>query len=476
MKHNIANAQTATSKRKRRFAPSFKKSISVGVAVTIAVATFTSSTAHAAGGLIRDAETESLIRVYASPIFQVAGLGSQGIKIHLVNNRSFNAFVVDGQNMFIHVGALMRAKTPNQLIGVIAHETGHIAGGHLARLRSHVARARSASLMLQILGIAAMAAGAIAGGSKDIGNAGAAVLYGGQTAAQRSILAYQRAEESSADQAAVTYLNATRQSAEGMLKTFEYFADQGLASLRYVDPYVQSHPMPQQRIVQLRELARTSPHFGKKDAPELQLRHDLMRAKIAGFLDRPQAVLNRYPKSDQSLPAHYARTITRYQHFKDLKGFLKGVNTLIKAMPNNPYFYELKGQFLLDAGKAKQAIPPLRKAIKLAPKASLIRILLSQALLSTRQPKLVDEAITHLRKAIVKENTSPDGYRLLANAYGSKGLTAQAQLASAHRYLYEGKFGLAKQQAKRAKGQFQRGTPNWIKADDIVNFQPPRIQ
>ena len=178
-----------------------------------------SSTSAEAGGIIRDAETEALIRAYAKPIFDAAGLGSQGIEIHIVNDRSFNAFVVDGHNMFMHAGTLMTAKTPNQVIGVIAHESGHIIGGHLARLRSQIAKARSAALMLQILGIAAMAAGASAGGGAgDIGQAGMGVAYGGQDAAMRMVLAYQQDEESSADQAGVKFLNATQQSARGMLE------------------------------------------------------------------------------------------------------------------------------------------------------------------------------------------------------------------------------------------------------------------
>ena len=160
-----------------------------------------SSTSADAAGLIRDAETETLIRAYAKPIFEAAGLGSQGIEIHIVNDRSFNAFVVDGQNMFIHAGTLMTAKTPNQVIGVIAHESGHITGGHLARLRGQLSRARSAALMLQILGLAAMVGGAFAGAG-NIGQAGAGVAFGGTDAAMRMVLAYQQDEESSADQAA----------------------------------------------------------------------------------------------------------------------------------------------------------------------------------------------------------------------------------------------------------------------------------
>lgn len=471
-KENIDRAATAPARAKIRKS-SMTRALAVMCTALLLFTTIASSSAQAAG-LIRDAETEALIRDYAGPILKVAGLGSHGIRIHLVNNKSFNAFVVDGQNMFMHVGTLLRSETPNQVIGVIAHETGHISGGHLARLRNQIKQAKSASLMLQIIGIAALAAGAVAGGGggNDIGEAGAAVLYGGQSVVQRTVLAYRRTQESQADQAAVTFLNATRQSSKGMIETFQYFADQGLASLRYVDPYVQSHPMPQQRITQMRDLAISSPYYDAADSPSLQLRHNLMRAKLTGFLEHPQTTFRKYPKSDQTLPARYARTIAHYKK-SGIKAALPGLENLIASQPRNPYFHELKGQFLFEKGFARKAVPSLKKAVSIAPKANLIRIMLGQAMLATGDKRQIDGAIKQLRKAIGQENTTADGYRVLAEAYGKKGRTADAQLASAHRYLYEGKFSLAKQQAKRAKASFKTGTPSWIQADDILRYQPP---
>jgi predicted Zn-dependent protease len=442
------------------------------LALLLSISIVFHATPASAAGLIRDSEIETLIREYSAPIFEAAGLGTQNINIHLINDRSFNAFVVDGQNMFLHVGTLMRSETPNQVIGVIAHETGHIAGGHLSRLRQAVSQARSTSLMLRLVGLAAMAAGAVAGGGGDMGEAGAAVMLGGESMAQRSVLAYKRAEESAADQAAVSYLNATGQSARGMLKTFAHFAEQGLASLKHVDPYLQSHPMPQQRITQLRDLARSSPYYEKRDPPELQHRHDMMRAKLAGFLESPQTVFNTYPESDQSLPARYARTIAQYRQ-SGLDSFLPKMNALLAEQPENPYFLELKGQFLFKSGKAGRAVPPLRKATSLAPDEGLIRILLAKALLAQGKDETLDEAINHLRKALVQEDSSATGFRQLANAYGRKGQIAQAELASAQAYLHEGKLELAKQQAERAKTKFKTGTPEWIKADDIVGYEPP---
>ena len=313
-------------------------------------------------GLIRDAETEALVRTYAKPIFEAAGLGSQGIRIHIVNDKNFNAFVVDGHNMFMHAGTLMTAKTPNQVIGVIAHESGHITGGHLARFRTQVARAQSAALMLQLLGLAAMVGGAFAG-SPGIGQAGMGVAYGGQDAAMRSLLAYRQDEESSADQAAVTFLNATKQSGKGMLESFQVLGSK-LIGVQGINPYLQTHPLPQQRIVQLRELVTSSPYYNNVDPPELQFRHDLMKAKLFGFLDEPKTVFFRYPDTDQSLPAMYARAIATYRQ-SGIKVAAPQIDALIAAKPDWPYFYEIKGQFLFESGKPADAIAPLREAVRL---------------------------------------------------------------------------------------------------------------
>ncbi|HYJ57784.1 MAG TPA: M48 family metalloprotease [Methyloceanibacter sp.] len=452
-----------------------------GLAGGLAAALLTSSPAQPQG-LIRDAETESLIRLYAKPILSAAGLGSQGVRIHLVNDRNFNAFVVDGRNMFMHAGTLMNAKTPNQVIGVIAHEAGHITGGHLARLRTQVSKATSAALMLQLLGLATMVGGAMAG-APGLGSAGMGVAYGGQDAALRSLLAYRQSEESSADQAAVTFLNSAKHSRRGMLETFEFMASK-LVGVQGINPYLMSHPLPNQRLSQLRDLVASSPYYDNVDPPELQFRHDLMKAKLFGFLDEPQTVFNRYPQTDQSLPANYARAIATYRQ-SGVKVAMKQLDALIAAKPDSPYFYEIKGQFLFESGSSAAAIPPLREAVRLSPDEPLLRIMLGQALLGVNDRKLVDEAITNLRTALAREDSSAMGYRQLATAYARKAeaaqaagarrqYMAQAELASAEAYFYEGQLKRAKQQAKRAREGFVDGTPNWIRADDILAFEVPK--
>ncbi len=420
-------------------------------------------------GLIRDSETEALIRDYSRPIFGAAGLSTQNISIHIIGAKSFNAFVVDGRNMFIHMGAIMQAKTPNQIIGVMAHEAGHIAGGHLSRLRAHAAKAQTLDLMLKILGGALLVAGGT-GGGKNLGQAGQGIFGGSSYQTARSINRYRQSEEYAADQAAFSYLTRTKQSAKGMLETFEYFASQSIGSFKYSDPYVLSHPLPRQRINQLRTKAERSPYYNKRDTARLQLRHDLVRAKLVAFsASNPAAVFNQYANK-KSLPARYARAIATYRTV-GVKRFIPLINGLIAEDPNNPYFHELKGQFLLESGNPRASIAPLQRALKLAPKEALIRIMLAQALSQVSGKKNQNAIIRHLKIALVRENRSAAGYRLLANAYAQKRDIANAELASARAYFYEGKLDLAKNQAARAKKKLKTGSPGWIQADDILTFR-----
>src|SRR5271154_5546758 len=350
--------------------PRFRLRASRFVAVATACAVATASVSVRAekegGGLpvIRDAEVEQLLRDYSSPILRAAGLGERNIHVVIINDRTFNAFVVDAKRIFVNAGALMDAETPNQIIGVLAHETGHIAGGHLSKLRSELANAQTAAILAMILGVGAMAAAATTRNGAVGGNP-AVGMIGAQGVIQRSLLAYQRQQEEQADRAGVGFLTATGQSPKGMYDTFKRFADQMLFSSSRADPYLQSHPMPTERIAALSEIAKTNPNWDKKDPPELQARHNLMRAKLFGYMERPDTLLRRYPPSDTSLPARYARAVSTYRH-ADLRTALAQMDGLIQSQPNNPYFYELKGQALVESGRNQEAIPVLRRAISLA--------------------------------------------------------------------------------------------------------------
>jgi predicted Zn-dependent protease len=422
--------------------------------------------------LLRDTETEQLLRDYSRPILRAAGLEKQNIQVTIINQAAFNAFVADGRRIFVNHGALLQSETPNQIIGVLAHETGHLAGGHLARLREQLAQAQTQMIIAMLLGLGAMAAGAKSGNTNSgLTNAGAAALAGPQNMILRSLLSYQRQQEESADRAGVKFLTATGQSARGMYETFKRLSNDTLFAAHGSDPYFQSHPMPADRVAALEELARSSPYWDKKDDPSLQLRHDMMRAKISAFLERQDTVYRRYPLSSDTLPARYAHAITTYLH-GDLRNALTQIDALIQTQPNNPYFYELRGQALMEGGRPAEAVAPLRKAVQLSNNAPLIEMLLGQALVASDNKAYVDEAITILRAAVARESEAPIGYTQLAMAFGRKGDLAEADLASAQAAFLRGDNKTARDLASRAKTRFAVGTPGWVKADDIVTAKP----
>jgi predicted Zn-dependent protease len=423
--------------------------------------------------MIRDAEIEQLLRDYTAPIFRVAGLADQNIHVVIIDDKSFNAFVMDAHRIFINVGALMQATAPNQVIGVLAHETGHIVGGHLSKIRQELANVQTAALVGLLLGVGAIVAGARSGGS-DTGNVGLAAITAPQALGLNHLLAYQRAQEESADRAGVRFLTMTGQSAKGMYDTFKRFADESLFSAQGANPYFQNHPMPQERMAALTELVKT-PYWGKKDSPELQFRHDMMRAKLFGFTERPATVLAHYPSTDTSLPARYARAIAAYR-FGDPRNAIAQIDGLLQAMPNYPYFYELKGQALLEGGHPADAIAPLRRAVQLAPNSPLIQILLAQAIVATSDAKSADEAISLLHSAILKEPEVADAYTTLAMAYARKNSLADADLASAQAAFARGDNKTARELAERAKQRFPIGSPGWVRADDIVAFNKNQKQ
>jgi predicted Zn-dependent protease len=422
--------------------------------------------------LLRDTEIEQLLRDYTRPILRTAGLEKQNIQVVIINDSGFNAFVADGRRIFVNYGALMQSETPNQLIGVLAHETGHLAGGHLAKMREQLAQAQTQMIIAMLIGAGAVVAGARSGNSNSgLSNVGAAAISAPQEVIKRSLLSYVRQQEENADRAGVKFLTATGQSAKGMYETFKRFTNDTLFAARGADPYLQSHPMPVERVAALEELARSSPYWDKKDDPALQLRHDMMRAKTSAFMERQDTVYRRYPLSNDSMPSRYAHAITTYLH-GDLRSALVQIDALIQVQPSNPYFYELRGQALLERGKPADAIAPLRKAVQLSNNAPLIEMLLGQALVASDNKAYTEEAIAILRAAVARETEAPIGYTQLAMAYGRKGDYAQADLASAQAAYLRGDNKTARDLASRAKTRFAIGTPGWVKADDIVTAKP----
>ena len=456
------------------FAKSRPRLPSIATSGLVALAVLVNaSSAHAQGlPLIRDSEIETLLSDYARPIFKAAGLGANKIQMRIVREDSFNAFVVDGRSVFINTGALMISDTPNQVIGVIAHETGHITGGHMAALRARIAKDQTRQLLMQILGIGLLVAGGT-GGNKELGGAGTGVIFGGGEVIQRGLLAERRQQESAADQAGIKLLDATRQSGRGMLETFERFAQQEYISDAQKDAFVRSHPVATDRLARLRTLVESNAHYATKDSTELQLRHDLMRAKLSGYLESPSIINSRYPVANTTLPARYARALAKF--FKGGDGALEQalieMDGLIKERPDNAWFYEVKGDILTRAGRKQEAITPLRQALKFANDSMLIRVQLADSLMASGDPTSTNEAVEMLRKSLV-DDQNPRAYRLLATAYYKQGKGPEADAAQAQAEFQEGDLKKAQIFAKRALTKLAQGSPDWVKCDDILNYKP----
>lgn len=418
-------------------------------------------------GIIRDAEIEELVADYTKPILRAAGLNTNNIQIIIVNDPSFNAFV-DGQRIFVNIGTLMQADTPNEVIGVIAHETGHLAGHHQQRLREELKRAKTMAIIGMLVGVGASVAGA-AGGSGGTASAGGGIMAGSSELAARSLFNYQRSEEAAADRSAINYLNKTGQSAKGMLVTFERFSSALALSGTRIDPYRISHPLPRERIAALETLAKKSPYYNKKDPPALQMRHDMMRAKIAANTGRFAELRRMFQNNLRGLPARYGEAILAVDSGSP-KIALQKASALVKEQPSNPFFHELMGDAQIKANNPAGAAESYRKASELdGGKSSLLRISYGQALLLTNSPGLVKPAIAEIQRGLAREPEFAAGYGYLAMAYGRAGEVALADLATADRLYYSGSYQQARIFAMRAQQKLKRGTPNWVRAQDILS-------
>jgi len=462
--------QIAVTSRPRRTWKVQGRAVTAVVALSLALVP---AAANAAGGaipIVRDAEAEALIYDYLRPILKVAGVTAPVVRI--VPSDQFNAFVTGRGNMYVNVGTIIQSETPNELIGVLAHETGHIVNDDVARMTQQIDETKSALLIASLLVIGAAAAGA-ATGSSAAGKAGSGILSGASTIAERSLLTFRREQEAAADRNANKFLNATGQSGAGMLATLKRLADQNLLLSQQANPYLQSHPLPGERVIAIEALVAQSKFTDRRDPAELQRRHDLVRAKLVGFTWATDRVMRRYPISDTGLPARYARAIVAYRTGKPGPA-QQQIDGLIKSDPSNPYFLELKGQALLETGSPKAAVTPLRKAVALAPSSNLLKILLGQALIAGDDPAAAAEAIKVLSSALQGEPDMSAGYRALGRAYALRGDIAMAQLATAQGLFAEGAYAEAKTQATRAQAKLKTGSPAWLRADDIVSYKPQK--
>ncbi len=418
---------------------------------------------------IRDAETEDLLRDYLDPILRAARQPPAAVKLALVQDRAFNAFVANGRRMMVFLGAIIDAQTPNELTGVLAHETGHISGGHLARLSQELPKAQAIAVLGSLLGVGALV-GASRGNVGVQGTAPGGLIMGGSELAMRSLLAFQRTEETAADRAAMAFLQATKQSGKGMVDTLKRFAEQQMFLASRVDRYLLSHPLAADRIAAIEAVAKESPYYEAKDPPALVLRHNLVRAKLVAFTGKADEVSRRYPATDTSLPARYARAIAAHR-FSRGGNAQAMIDALIAAQPRNPYFWELKGQNLLENAQAAAAVGPLRKAVSLAPGQPLLRVLLGHALIGTGTPANLDAAIKELTVAKQRDPEVLEAYVFLAQAHERRGNSAEAELVTAEGYFIAGAHAEAQRLAKRAQTKFPPGSINWRRADDIATFK-----
>jgi predicted Zn-dependent protease len=448
----------------------FRATATIAFAAVLSFSATAQSFAQGRVAIVRDAEIEALVRDYARPILKAAGLSNSGIDIVLVNDNAFNAFVV-GRRMFINTGALMQAETPNEIIGVIAHEAGHLAGGHQERMREQLARMQTMALVAAMLGVGAVAAGA-ATNSGQLAQAGGGLAAGSGEFARRALLSYQRTEEITADRSAFKYLEATGQSTKGMLTTFQRFQSALSLSGSRVDPYLASHPMPRDRIANLETLAHGSANFDKGDPPALQQRHDMMRAKIAVFTDSQGAAAQM--RKLGGVAAQYADAINTYLRGNPRSALAK-TDALVKLQPKNPYLYELRGDILMKANKPSDAAASYATAIQLDPvKSGILRISYGQALVAAGDPKSLKKAVVSINQGLDKDRENPTGYEYLARAYGQLGEVPEAELATAEGHFYSGNYQDAKIFAARAQQKMKRGSPGWIRAQDIINYRVAR--
>lgn len=409
--------------------------------------------------ILRDAEMEALFRDLGKPLIEAAGLDPGSVRIVLINDPEINAFVSAGQTVYLQSGLLVATDNVNQLQGVVAHELGHVAGGHVIRMQQGSGEATAITLATMILGAVALAAGA--------GEAGLGVMMAGQRAALGRFLAFSRTQESSADAAAVTYLAKAGVSGKGLLDMYGKFRNREYRLAVYAtDSYDRTHPISSERVQALEQKLQSSPAWARPSDPALEERFQRVKAKLHGFVDPKQAIV-KYPESDKSPAAHYARAYAYHLGAYPEKA-LSEVNNLLLTEPENPYFLELKGQILLESGRPAEAIAPLRQATRLSGNSPLIASMLGHSLIATEKRENFVEAKRVLREAIGRDNQNPFAWYQLGIIYGQEGDLARAALASAERNNLEGNPKLALASAQTAMKGIPQGSPDYLRAQDIA--------
>lgn len=443
---------------------SFRPVRAFGRALAFAAALLTALPANAQGiSLLRDTEIEEILHKQADPLFAIAGFNPKEVRILLVGDKDLNAFATAGLQIGLNTGLILQTENPNQLKGVIAHETGHLSGGHPIRSNELMRAGLRPMLLTMGLGVLAALAGAP--------DAGAALLASSSQFGTIGAMGYSREQESRADQAAVGFLEKTGQSSKGLVEFFDNFRYQEVFQEARRFAYFRSHPLSSERIEMLRRRVEEQKHYDAVDSPEDLAEHEVMKAKIDGFLN-PQQSLIKYSEKDTAYTSRYARTIAYYQT-KDADRALKLLDGLLADYPDNPYLWELKGQILFEFGRAAEAEAPQRKSVELKPDAPLLRVNLGQTLVSLDDPVKRDEGIVELKKALVFEDDNSFAWRLLAQAYDRKGEDGLARLATAEGYYAVGAVREARVFAMRARELLKKDTIDWRRATDIVLVSEP---
>ena len=417
--------------------------------------------------LIRDAEIENTIRTMVTPIWRVAGLDPSAVEIMIVQDGTLNAFVAGGQRIFINTGLLMRTERPNQLIGVLAHETGHISGGHLARTQEQMEKLSTLQILEALLGAGAMAGSSVAGGG--MGRPAPADTGGGMAPGSLlSFLKYTQTQENSADQAAMNFLDRTHQSVKGTIEFLRVLQREERMMVGRRDPYLSTHPLTPDRITFFEQAAARSPYTNEPESPQFLEMHHRMVAKLLGFLS-PNVALQRYAEGDRAVPARYARAIALYRTGA-LGSALLTIDGLLKEHPNDPYFHELRGQMLFESGRAAEAVPSYRRAVQLLPAVGILKVDLARALLETNKPENDREAVRNLDLASQSESGSYELWRLMASGYARLNNHGMTSLARAEMAIIRGQRAEAQAHAAAAERQLQAGTPAWQRAQDIKAY------
>ncbi len=418
--------------------------------------------------LVRDAEIENDIHTMLVPIWKAAGLDPNAVQIMIVQDNSLNAFVAGGQRIFINTGLIMRTETPNQLIGVLAHESGHIAGGHLARMQEELRSLTTMQILEMILAGGAMAGGAASGSGAGRGGPTTGIGSPRASGSLLSFLHYTQTQEASADQAAMTFLQRTGQSPKGAVEFLRILQREERMQISQRDPYLSTHPLTPDRIAAFEAAAARSPYLNKPDSPEFLMMHHRIVAKLMGFT-MPDAALAHFAEADRSVPARYARAIAWYRKGA-LGSALLGIDGLLKEYPNDPYFHEVRGQMLYENGHAAEAVASYRRAVQLLPSAAIIKVDFARTLLATNNPQNDREAVRNLELASQQEAGTFDLWRMMAEGYSRLNNPGMTSLARAEMALLRGQRAEAQAHADAATHQLQPNTPAWQRAEDIKAY------